>query len=254
MERGDYLTEADEASRANKIDSLLYVSTYGVRNAILVDGVYTLTNITSEECSLTISTNSSVQILTGIYAVFIAIVKKFLAYRTNTITVDGILHGGIWYIYASYNESMETSPTQVTIESSQIALSGENHILLATIDFTGSSPILDTTTGKSFYANVANHALTSTNPHGETVAQANLNVTNEMKISGNKMFSSKIIDVELTGSSPMTIESSETGIDPEFVTVMPGSTGATATISNGDIIISFSSTGSIKLKIEGDPA
>ena len=253
MESGDYLTEADEAARAGKIDSLLYVATYGVQNAILVDGVYSLEDVTAESCSLTISTNSSVQIMPNTYAVFIAVVKKFLAYRTSEITVEGLLQGAVWRIYASYNDSMPSSPSQVTIEASQIALSGANHLLLATVDFTGASPVLDHTTGKTFYANVANHALTSTNPHGETLTQADLNVTDELKISGNKTYSSKIMDVVLEGEPPMTIESSSTGLVPEFVTLMPGSTGASATISNGDIVVSFSTTGTIKMKIEGDP-
>lgn len=250
MEAGDFLVESEEAKKANMIGNLLYVATFGATNAILTDASYELSQVIDGSCSLSIKSTNSVSILPSVYATFIAIINGYLSYKVGEITIENITQGNKWYVYACCNEEMLVDASRAAIISSTSKYNDINHILLATIDFTGSSPILDYTTDKKFYANMSQHSITSTNPHGTSVTQADLNITNSLKIGLKSILPYVIIDVSLDGNNDVTIPSSDTGIMPEFVTIM-GSNSVTVTISNTNVIFSSDSAVSIKAKIEG---
>ena len=252
MGRGDVLNEADEALRANIIDGLLYISTYGVSNAIIVDADYSLDQVTENDCSLVISSNNSVKIMNSIYVTFAAVINKRLAYRSDTVTVSDLTQGSKWNIYAVSNDQMIQNPTNVSIIASASPMYGENYLLLATVDFTGSTPVLDYSTGKLFYANVSNHSLTSINPHGTNLIQANLSVSNNLSLGSHKIYPYEILNVNLDGSNNEEISSSSIGINPRFITVMGDPSGIEISIESSNVIISSNEPRSITIKIEGD--
>lgn len=250
MEAGDFLVESEEGKKANMIGNLLYVATFGATNAILTDASYELSQVVDNTCSLLIRSTNSVSILPSVYATFIAIINGYLSYKTGEIRIDNISQGSIWYVYACCNEEMLVDASRAAIISSTSRHNDINHILLATIDFTGSSPVLDFNTGKKFYANMSQHSISSTNPHGTSLTQAELNITSSLKIASKSIFPYTIIDVDLDGNNDVTVSSSDTGVIPEFVSIM-GSNLVTAKISNSNVVFSSDSAVSIRAKIEG---
>ncbi len=254
----DYLNEADEKKRADIIDSLLYISTYGCTNAILTDAIYTLSDITSDSCSLSISSANSVEFTSGEnagkYATFTAIISGALAYRTSDFKIENLEIGSVWYVYAIYSDSMKNNPSSVQVQAFSEEKTDSNYLLLATVNFSGSSPVLDDTTGKILYANLSQHTLLTSNPHGNTLSQTNLEVSRSLKIASFSVLPYVIMEVTLDGINPQTISSSTSGIIPEFVSLFTnGLAGVTAIISDGQVIISSSTSGTVKVKIEGTP-
>lgn len=251
MESGDYLVESEEAKIANKIGNLLYVATFGATNAILTDANYTLTQTSPTNYSLILSSTNSVSILPTIYATFISIINGYLGYKTGDITLKNLTSGHKWYVYACCCEEMITDASSVTVISSTSQYNDINHLLLATVDFTGSSPVLDYTTGKKLFANISQHSLTTMNPHGTSMTQANLNITSSLKIGSKDIKPYAIVDITLDGTNDTTITAEDTGIIPEFVTLMSGHSVITVEISNTNVVFSSNSAITTKAKIEG---
>ena len=248
MRTGDYLTQSEEERRAKIIDNLLYVATYGASKAIIEDADYSLTNTKSPFCTLGISS------IAGEYT-FMAIVNYRLAYRKGLITLQleqGLMH----YIYVTANNTMDTDPTKCGLKTSSVPIRDVNHLLLATVDYTGTEAILDTDTDKQYLTNIAAHTMDGTNPHGTILHQNILEVTKQLLVKDKEIYPYVFYEIASSpGSTPVTIE--VIGMTPKFVTAMIGDLdiGYVACKINEDKTISVCNSGvsgkKIILKIEG---
>lgn len=247
MRRGDYLTETEEERRAKIIDHLLYVATYGASKAIIEDAEYSLE---SDNGNYSLSIHTA-----GTEFVLMAIVNFRLAYKESPITVE-LESEKMNYIYLVAVEGMDTDPTLCQIEASETLIDDSRHLLLATVDFTETIPILDTDTDKQYLANLAAHSMDSTNPHGTTLSQSNLNVIKSMAVNGNPIYPYVFHEIlSSTGATPTIVQIE--GMTPIFVSSMTEETsvGNVACQINTDGTISVTNSGAlgkkITLKIEG---
>lgn len=248
---GDYLNEEDEGARAQIIDNLLYVATYGSTNCILVDGEYQVDPTTPS--TLRITSNNS-QTIDNSPVVFSAIVSGYLAYSISEVVLTDLSQGSVWNVYVQFSDEIKTQPEMAAVMASTDS-PPEGSLLLATFDYTGTSPVLNSNpTGKTLYANLATHSLNSSNPHGSELTQAKLKVSESLEVSGFPIFPYTIIEVELNGLTPVTITPISTNIDPVFAQILPiGNIQGTSIYLNGtDVVVSSTSAGRVKVKIEGN--
>ena len=250
MKQGDYLTETEEERRAKIIDHLLYVATFGASKAIIEDGVYALVE-NEGEYSLTINSAGSEYIL-------MAIANYRLVYRQEEIVIPlTIEEGKTYYVYlTAINESIDTDPSLCEFEVTESPISDTHYLLLATIDYTDTEPVLDTDADKQYLTNISAHTMDNTNPHGTTLSQQNLRVTDSLRVHGSDICPYVIHEIQsCTGSTPSVVQIDH--FTPVFVTPMIEDTdiGTVACKINSDKTISVTNSGAagkkIILKIEG---
>ena len=247
LKTGDYITESEEERRAKIIDNLLYVATYGAIKAIVQDAQYTLTDSAEDPCKLTIEPEP------GSDYVFLAVVNYRLAYRTDTIEFT-LVKGEKYYVYLSYTDGMEIEPLTCLVSVSTEEIDDAQHILLCTLDYTGDEAVLDTESDKQYLSNLAAHTMDNVNPHGTKLYQSTLLVIRGLAVRANPVYPYVIRDVEVNGSTPVSVEVED--MVPKFVTVMSqdSSIGDVLCVINNDNTISVSNSGSagtVQLKIEG---
>lgn len=247
MCHGDYLTESEEERRAKIIDNLLFVSTFGASKAIIEDANY---SVLSEDGRHYLYVSTA-----GMEYVLIAIVNHRLAYREEAFTVE-LESEAMNYVYLVAVDRMDIDPTLCQIEVSDEPIRTPRYLLLAKVDCTGETPVLDVDTDKQYLTNIAAHTMDATNPHGVTLSQSVLNVMNRMNIRGNTVYPYVFHEIESsTGTTPTIFQID--GMTPVFVTPMIEdlSVGTVACCINGDNTISVTNSGStgkkIVLKVEG---
>ena len=253
MMRGDYLTEAEEERRARIIDHLLFVSTYGAAKAVVEDPAFTLEDADSTVCTLRLSS------IGGSY-VFLALVNYRLAYRVDPIELN-MTQGSTYYIYVIYADGMEVNPTVCSVVASASEYDDPNHLLLATVDFTGSEAVLDTDSDKQYLTNLAAHSMDATNPHGTHLYQKDLDVTDTLALRGSPVYPVFYRQVAAPGPSLQRVLSID-GVRPVFVSAMIDSldVGQVSVHINDDRTIVVKNSGaadtgdakSITLRIEGE--
>ena len=109
---GDYLNEEDEGARAQIIDNLLYVATYGSTNCILVDGEYQVDPTTPS--TLRITSNNS-QTIDSSPVVFSAIVSGYLAYSISEVVLTDLSQGSVWNVYVQFSDEIKTQPEMAAV-------------------------------------------------------------------------------------------------------------------------------------------
>lgn len=251
METGDYLSGAEERRRASIIDNMLYVGTYGMRDAILMDAIYSLENITETSCRLFLRASGPRSVLQAVLG------YRLLILRNSPQPLE-LARGAVHWIYLEKNSGFETDATKCSVVSRQNKLSEGLKLLLAKVDFTGTNPVLttDASIGKKFFANMSGHALSTANPHGVELTQSVLNVTDVLRVSNEEVLPCKYRTIESAGPSGVTLEPIE-GFMPVFVIAMPADLSAGETAceigSDGSIVVYNSGDAGveIRLKIEG---
>lgn len=248
MVTDDFMTQDEEQRRAEIVDSLLFVATYGATRAIIEDASYSIQDPAIDPCVLNISP-------LGMTYVFIVVVNGRLAFRTEPVqlTLD---KGSVYYVYCVYTNTVDTAPESCQIISSIEELNDPNHVLLCTVDLTGADPVIDTDTNKQYLQNISSHTMDSTNPHGTTLTQDSLQVTQSLFVKGQEILPVVYYNIEASTGTTATIVSLE-GFTPVFVTPMISdiAIGNVACKINADNTISVTNDGAtglpIKLKIEG---
>lgn len=213
MTEGDILSEDEEKRRTSIIANLLYASTYGATRAIIEDPVFTLTDSTSDECTLRLSSAGSEYVFLGLVNYRLGCLKE-----ETTFT---LAKGSVWYIYASYTSSMPEDPSQCAILAEDSYVDSVSNLLLATVDYTGDEAVLDSQTGKIYMANLSSHVLDSLDPHGSTLTQTSLNVTSTLSLNGVSMRPSVIKSFTSQGETQVEVEVTE--LHPRFASWMSGS-------------------------------
>lgn len=248
MITNDFMTQDEEQRCAEIIDSLLFVATYGATRAIIEDASYTIQDSSTDPCILNITP-------IGMSYVFILVVNGRLAYRTEPIQLS-LTKGSVYYVYCVYTDEIDTSPESCQVIASTEELNDTNHVLLCTVDLTGTDPIIDTDTNKQYLQSITAHTMDSTNPHGTTLSQDTLRIMQNLFIKEQEILPVVYYNIEASTGTTATIVSVD-GMIPVFVTTMISdlSVGNVACVINGDNTISVTNDGAtglpIKLKIEG---
>lgn len=246
LKRGDFITEAEEERRATIVDNLLYVATFGATRAIVEDATYTLTNATTDPCTLQIASQG------GDY-VFLAVVNYRLAYRTDPIEFE-LEQGRMYYIHLAYTDGMEAEPETCLVSVDSEEHDDAQHILLCTVDYTGDEAVLNTESNKQYLSTIAAHTMDYTNPHGTVLNQNILKVASALSLRANPLYPYVLREVQVNGSTPVSVSVSD--MVPMFVTVMSqdAAIGDVTCAINSDNTISVTNSGvsgTVTLKIEG---
>lgn len=249
MMMGDYVTEADEERFATIIDNLMWAATLGAAKAIIEDASYTLSDETLNPAKVTLTSPG------GEYT-FVGIANYRLVYQLAPIELE-FAPGAVYYVYCFAGDNVDYDPTNSQIIVSETPIDSIRHLLLCTLDYTGTTAILDTETGKQYMANLAAHTMDHIDPHGTQLYQSLLNVTKALVLGKTTFMEYVIHEIpSSTGATPTIVQID--GFTPKFVSAMSSdfNIGNIATVINSDGTISVTNSGAtglkITLKIEGN--
>ena len=218
MKSGDVLTEEGESLQWKVVDNLLYAFAMGLTNMILREGSYSVTQDIDDNYHLTIEPLSGVS--------FAGVINKRLCLSNETKTSTSLSIGAINYVYATYQFSVDLEPSTFTLVPSIETSSSITKLLVATIDMTGESPIIDTTTEKTYSTSISSHMNNNINPHGTVLKQSVIECnqgdfvemdTEELTIKNLSIYPSIYTTLVSAGSTGVTW--SEAGMTPKFATV-----------------------------------
>ena len=204
---GDLLTEEQEVEQMGILDGLLYALSYGCRTLMVEEGNYSISNgrltitpailvdgterIEEQSTSDSSSSSSAEQITANAensYSLMGIVNGRMFASR-RTIVVDRMLYPNTtYYAYVEYNDALNFNPSEfsVGIYSMEQGVS-DSRILICTIEGVenGSSTTWQINTDlpeKVYSSNIVAHTADSTNPHGATLVQSNLQVSNALSV------------------------------------------------------------------------
>lgn len=260
------MTEEQEMIKMGIIDSLLYASCFGCKNAIIEDGNYSIQfndGMTGASLKITRISESAQYSIMGLvngrmfYSTETLTVNNFYSHETNQF--EPIEIGNEYYAYAEYTDGLETNPSEfrVRLYDSEQAKS-DQRLPLCIISTSTENPSVNLDVDKPHAKNILSHVIDTTNPHGETLRQKNLEITNSLSINGNSILGS-------IQSSYVTVQSGEyewtppEGKSPVFAHAYPESIDAgmiTWRITPYGTIIFYNSGNpgiTVNIKIELEP-
>lgn len=209
MKAGDIVNEADEHQQLQIIDGLLYAATLGGSNCIIQDAIYTLSNTTSNPCQLTLVASGD--------SVITALVGRRIAVVSDPVTLT-LAYGSDYYIYLRTMDGIDSDPTQCEV----VALTEQNDsssmILLAIVEYSTTPAHLNTSTGKLYLTAIQAHILDNENPHGDTLIQSTLQVTDSLTVKGNAVHGCVYKTITTGGSAGVTVQIDE--LTPAFASAM----------------------------------
>lgn len=289
MGAGDLLTEEQETEQMGILDSLLYALAYGCKTLIveegnysIIDGKLTITpaiqqisstrvfaegnsNSTSTSVSQSESFSESQEeeqeqeedFSRNSYSLMGIVNGRMFASR-QSIVVDRVLYdGNTYYAYVEYTSALNknTALFDVAIyDEEQDA--NDIRLPLCKIQSVGTSAwSIDTNiSGKLYSANIVSHSATATNPHGSTLVQSTLQVSNALSLKGNSVAGAIYGNYITSGSTSVSIPI-ETSGSVVFVTCYPENTSAGTiawAISNNTITFTNSGASGITVNYKVD--
>jgi len=176
MQDGTFMSAAQEQRRANIIENQLLAGTKGIKCCVFQDGNYrVIDNYNGSRTVLLSRTGQNVSlegVLNGGYC-----------YTPEPIMWENLSSGRKYYLYVAatshlYEDESAFTPVAKTLP---YAHSIPTYLLLATLDLTGKSPILDAQPPGKFYANdLAKHTGDAQDPHGEHLQQTKATILDSL--------------------------------------------------------------------------
>jgi hypothetical protein len=190
------MMEAGEEERAAKIiDNMLYAATFGVDKAVFEDGNY---RVNLQEDGL-----YTLSIIPYNGYSFLGIVNYCLFSSENTLQINDLRSGNKYFIYVFYKDDLSTNPENFYLKSSTYKLNDNSplSIHVATVDLTGIEPKIDEEPyARKYTSNIVAHIKDNTNPHGRTLYQDILNVSEKIYVEGYKINIYTYKEIEFTSN------------------------------------------------------
>lgn len=222
MGAGDLLTEEQEVEQMGILDSLLYALSYGCKTLVVEEGNYSIA-----DGKLTIAP----AIAESGYSLMGVVNGRMFASQ-QTIVVDRMLSpDNKYYAYVEYDDALNYDSSQFGVSIYNMSQGeSDEKILICTIEGTsdGSSvnwQIETNLPGKVYSSNIVSHAANSTNPHGASLVQSNLQIANEITLKGNSIAGAIYGSYVTNGSIEVTKQITTSGTIA-FVTCYPQDTAA----------------------------
>ncbi len=265
MAAGDLLTEEQEGEQMSILDSLLYALSYGCKTLIVEEGNYLIidgklnitpaiqevdsTRVFGESNSSSESESQARDASSNSYSIMGIVNGRMFASRQSVVVDRYLYAGNTYYAYVEYTSGLNTSTelfnvaiydeeqtaNDVRLPLCKIASVGEGGS--ATWEIDANIP------GKVYSANIVSHTADSTNPHGSTLVQSTLQVSNSLSLKGNSVAGAIYGSYTTNGSASVAIPI-ETSGQVAFVTCYPENTSAgTIAWSISGNTISFTNSG-----------
>ena len=187
------MMEAGEEERAAKIiDNMLYAATFGVDKAVFEDGNYRLHLEENGLYTLSIIPYNGYS--------FLGIVNYCLFSSEKTMQIKDLRSGNKYFIYVFYKDDLSTNPENFYLQSSIYKLNDTSSLSIhvATVDLTGIEPVIDEEPyARKYTSNIVAHIKDNSNPHGRTLHQDILNVSEKLYVEGYKINNYIYQEIEL---------------------------------------------------------
>ena len=181
MAYGDQMSEEQEMIKMGIIDSLLYASCFGCMKAIFEEGTYSI-QFTEGNTSAELVISP---ITSGGYSLM-GLVNGRMFYSHEAIRAGQLMTNMTYYAYAEYTGFLEYDPSQIQIRLYTEPQANSSYKLpLCIVNTSTASPSINTDVDKPYAKNILAHIIDVTNPHGKTLYQQNLNVTDSLTVQGN---------------------------------------------------------------------
>lgn len=213
MKFGDMLTQQDELQQMSIIDNLLYAATFGADKCIIEDGKYSLQQSDENKGYYRVKVQGY-----GMGGYACLGILNYRLYRSKEFK-SPYFGKGYFYVYICYTFAMNKYPDRFTIQVSKDDSLDKNNssvLKICQVDYRDDKPVLKDDINKVYAKNVLAHTQDKTNPHGENLIQKNMEVTDEFKYEGHKIYPC-IYDVVLTNDIE-GVQWKREGYTPKFVT------------------------------------
>jgi len=193
--QGDAIREDDNVLQMQMIDNLLQAATGIVGTGVIQEGIFLELPDEGSGASILLSPDAGISIK--------GVLNGGLCKSSSTIEWSGLTSGNFYYLYLKYTNDLFEDPTAFEIVSLTVPIATTNaeYLYIATLDYTGASPILDDyPDGKVYTQGFLTHMGTTVDPHSDQLTQTNLVVTGSLNI-GLRIDESVNISQENSGST-----------------------------------------------------
>lgn len=196
----DLLGESENIQQMQMIDDILEASTGVVGTGIISEGSFSIiTDIGSGYKVL-------IEPLNGI-AVH-GLLGSGLASTKSQVSWEGMRDGNFYYLYLEFTSNLYKNSTSFNAiyRTTPVSSNNTNFLYMATLDLTGSSPILDShPDGKVYARTFTQHIGTQFNPHTANLTQTNLTVTGSISANLDSNKSVYVNQENVLSSTPLVV-------------------------------------------------
>lgn len=186
---GQGIYESEERRKYTIIENMLIAGVQGLSDVVYDDGQYSL-GIDADVATVSLQASFSYPSAEGLAG------KAYFKARKE-IKWEGMKRGGCYFLYIRPTTKTFEDPSDIRLVVSNRVLP-PGAVLMATLDWTGESPILNSEPdGKVYSGDIAKHASDSVNPHGQNLEQDNLIVNEKLIVRGDLILQSSIIGKKL---------------------------------------------------------
>lgn len=241
------MMEAGEEEKAAKIiDNMLYAATFGIDKAVFEDGNYRVNLEADGLYTLSVIPYNGYS--------FLGIVNYCLFSSKEIKQIKNLRSGNKYFIYVFYQDDLSTNPENFYLKSSIYKLQDTSSLSIhvATIDLTGIEPKIDEEPyTRKYTSNIVAHIKDNTNPHGRTLYQDILQVSENLYLNGRKILPCEFVELTLEKNKKLYELNFESKIS--FVSYMDLSVPQTIWFEINEKVLKVNSegiSGKIKIKVE----
>jgi hypothetical protein len=168
---GEKIKAADELTKARIIENQLLAASKGAFCVVYEDGTYSC--VKTDDGTFIVRCSSY-----GGQPALMGVLNCGLAQTYSTIKWTGLVSGFLYYLYVEWTPTLYEDETSFRVFSLQSRVPQTNkNLLLATIDLTGTTPVIDSSPdGKLYVKDFSQHIGDNINPHTDSLVQDILTV------------------------------------------------------------------------------
>jgi hypothetical protein len=224
---GDVIDPATEMLKYRIIENLLMAGIGGKTDCVFDDGEFRVTT-SDNDCSVSVSPGGGCPVAaSGVVggAYFnIPVIGRWAGLR------KGVSH----YLYVSGNTETFKDPEGVFFSAYDRPVAFSCHTLMAVVDYTGSSPVIDTNPPSKVYSeDIIRHTSDNDSPHGDELIQKRLVVSESILLKKG----AKLLIEDDAGSSLQMSSGSAKETTVVVNILSPGISGVVVPIPNASSIL-----------------
>ena len=174
---GDSLSGTLQKKVFNIIENQLVAAMADRKSIMFADGTY---NTLEHDglCDVYLNANTNNPSVFGL-------LNGGLVYSNSTISWKNMYSGYLYYLYLEWNSDGYVYPDVFQIVAFTSPQTNDTtYLLMATLDYTGITPVLNTIPfGKVYSIDIKSHLLTGVDPHGTTLYQTYLSLLKNMTVT-----------------------------------------------------------------------
>ena len=196
----DLLGESENIQQMQMIDDILEASTGVVGTGIISEGSFSIIADAGSGYKVLIEPLNGIAVH--------GLLGSGLASTKSQVSWEGMRDGNFYYLYLEFTSNLYKNSTSFNAiyRTTPVSSNNTNFLYMATLDLTGSSPILDShPDGKVYARTFTQHIGTQFNPHTTNLTQTNLTVTGGISANLNSNKSIYINQENVLSSAPLVV-------------------------------------------------